>query len=120
MLPIDISMMLSSICMMTHNKYFCKYFGAEIAVMESIKQIPSDQLDLMKVLTKGSYIAGKFVPDCALLYNHVVHFKVPQSIDDHMHWGHITWMFCEFMESCWGLEGCRTCFFSSSMESREI
>ena len=96
--PLDVRTILSSIYIMAHNKHFCKYFGREIAKIEWIRQIPSNQLEVLLFLTKGSYVGCKFVPNNTQLYNYAVHLEVPENIENHMHWGHIAWMYCEFME----------------------
>ena len=89
---------------MIHNKYFCKYFGAEIAGIDWIRQNPNKidekQWDDIEEYTKGSRIDGKFVPAGSKYYEYAVHVKVPESMESPMHWGHVAWMFCEYVESC--------------------
>ena len=112
--PLNMSTIISSIFIMTYSKYFCKYFGAEIARIEMARQMPQDGFDHIKALIKGSYIRGKFVPKSTRMYNYAVRLKVPESMESSMHWGYLAWMFSECMEhresnigrkSVWRLEG---------------
>ena len=48
---------------------------------------------------KGTYAFGVFTPSNKEAYDKVVQIKVPDSISDPSHWGHLSWLFCEFMDS---------------------
>ena len=54
--PIDVRTILSSMQIMIHNKHFCKYFGREIAKIEWIRQIPSNQLEVLQSNEESSNI----------------------------------------------------------------
>ena len=42
---------------------------------------------------------GVFTPANKGEYKRVLHIKVPASPSDPLHWGHLAWLFCEYMES---------------------
>lgn len=49
---------------------------------------------------KGTYDDnGVFTPANKGEYERVVHIKVPASPSDPSHWGHLAWLFCEYVES---------------------
>ena len=48
---------------------------------------------------EGSYLDGIFVPVDQLKYNLVRHIQVHEELSDPDHWGHLGWMFVEFMQS---------------------
>lgn len=49
---------------------------------------------------QGTYDAnGVFTPANKEQYECLVHVKVPDSPSDPSHWGHLAWLFCEYMES---------------------
>ena len=48
---------------------------------------------------EGSYLDGIFVPVDQVKYNLVRHIQVHEELSNPDHWGHLGWMFVEFMQS---------------------
>jgi hypothetical protein len=104
----DFKVAFESILLLSYHKSFCLNFGQEKIRMEEIV----NKFNVLKEYkqrdicyrTMFDYIAGtynddgEFVPDIVDKYNIFVHFKMPEHLSDPSHWGHLTWMFCEFME----------------------
>lgn len=47
----------------------------------------------------GSYQEGKFTPLDNAKYQRAVQIQVPDGISDPAHWGHVAWLFCQYMDS---------------------
>jgi hypothetical protein len=102
------SALLASSC-----KPFSLYLGREKIRMESLlRQFDSlrasynndpksinDAYRYMFECIAGTYNNyGKFVPADMDRYVAFVRFKMPDQISEPEHWGHLAWMFCEYME----------------------
>jgi hypothetical protein len=48
---------------------------------------------------EGCYVKEIFVPTNKAKYDRAVQVVSPDSLSDPDHWGHLSWMFCEFMRS---------------------
>ena len=97
--PVDKNAILTSILFMAQNIHFHRHFGAEIVQLNWIKLKPVEQWQLIENCISGQIKEGKFVPKNPTAYEYLVRLPVPESIESPDHWGHIPWMFCEFMES---------------------
>ena len=112
MTPRDWISVIDSIMLMCHNEYFCENFGTEIAELkwldrtgkfvdfyyaasaskyDSIEAANSDdELDRML----NSELVEKDNTD---QISNVMRISVPDSPSDEKHWGHMAWLFGEFM-----------------------
>lgn len=112
MTPRDWISVIDSILLMCHNKYFCENFGAEIAELKWLDRTgkfidfhyaasatkydcieaanSDDELDRML----NSELVEK---DNAGQVSNVMRISVPDSPSDEKHWGHMAWLFGEFM-----------------------
>lgn len=120
--PLDFCTIANSILLLSYNKHFCKVFGPEKVRLESIvhefndlKSRVSKRLDNERVLsgqertahawfcdyTQGTYdaLTGEFVAKYPEKYEMVAQIEMPNSLSDPTHWGHLAWLFCEFMDS---------------------
>mmetsp|Transcript_15008 Transcript_15008/g.32341 ORF Transcript_15008/g.32341 Transcript_15008/m.32341 type:complete len:703 (-) Transcript_15008:352-2460(-) len=127
MSPRDWSTVASSILILSGRKAFYENFGQEIADLEwmartgNVNQCfnkpegycftckttcgygPQDGGHIIMQpyasWMKGTYVNGVFTPDDKRKYDRVVQIKVPDNISDPSHWGHLSWLFCEFIDS---------------------
>lgn len=109
MSPKDWVTVFSSILLLTHRTAFAERFGQQITDIEwtlrtaNFSKPKDDRQEeaLKKFLEfmKGSYQDGDFVPVDQAKYDRAVQIKVPDSISDPYHWGHLAWLFCEFMDT---------------------
>lgn len=112
MSPRDWISVIDSIMLMSYNKYFCENFGAEIAELKWLDRTgkfidfhyasssakydvieaanSDDELDRML----NSELAEK---DDSNQMTNAMRISVPDSPSDAKHWGHMTWLFGEFM-----------------------
>mmetsp|Transcript_9610 Transcript_9610/g.13423 ORF Transcript_9610/g.13423 Transcript_9610/m.13423 type:complete len:656 (-) Transcript_9610:280-2247(-) len=86
MSPRDWSTAISSILLMTHSKHFCENFGQQIADLQWLVHTPDKFNSVNRVRNQQQSLVG-------------VNLKVPDSPSDPNHWGHIVWMFCEYMDN---------------------
>ena len=117
MSPRDWSTAISSILLLSHNKYFYESFGKEIADLEWLARTGKfSDLDFcynckisscgcsirpgreIEKMAQGSYALGIFTPNNQENYDKVVRIQIPNSLNDPTHWGSLARMFCEFME----------------------
>ena len=80
---------MSSMLIMKYNKTFCERFSSEIVSLEWYKDIRSSTtccIDVSGCDEKCSHIDNAFIT------------KVPASPADEGHWGHLAWLYCNFME----------------------
>ena len=112
MTPRDWISVIDSIMLMCHNKYFCENFGTEIAELK--------WLDRTGKFVDFHYAASATKCDCIEAANsddeldrmlnselvekdntdhisNVMKIRVPDSPSDAKHWGHMAWLFGEFM-----------------------
>jgi len=87
MSPRDWSTAISSILLMKHNKHFCENFGQQIADLEWLVHSPGEFNSIKRVHNKSPSISD-------------INITVPDSPSDPKHWGHLVWMFCEYMDLC--------------------
>ena len=118
MSPKDWSTIVSSIMMFSHHKAFCEAFGQEIVDLEWNKThgnflkppnycfnckgtscCCNKLLQAYHDYAEGTYINGVFTPNNKAKYDRAVQIKVPDSPSDPSHWGHLAWLFCEYMQS---------------------
>ena len=118
MSPKDWSTVISSILLVVHRRKFSENFGQEIADLEWMARSGSFAMPQnycfecagmtcgcakplleFKKAVAGIYDQGKFLPYDNKKYDRAVQVKVPESIADPSHWGHLAWLFCEFMDS---------------------
>ena len=122
MSPKDWTTIVGSILLLSRHKAFYEAFGQDIIDLEWMARYAnfSKPLDFCftcknnkctssshcKPLStyynfeKGQYDAdGVFLPEDKTKYNRAVQIKVPDSPSDPSHWGHLAWLFCEYMES---------------------
>ena len=112
MTPRDWISVIDSIMLMCHNKHFCENFGAEIAELKWLDRTgkfvdfhfaasatkydcieaanSDDELDRML----NSELVEKDNTD---QISNVMRISVPDSPSDEEHWGHMAWLFGEFM-----------------------
>lgn len=103
MAPRDWSTIVSSVLLLSRNEHFYTRFGQEVADLEwlgRMGQFSNLQIaQQYRQYEKGQYVNGEFVPNNPHLYARAVHLKVPATIEDKNHWGHLAWLFCKFMDS---------------------
>ena len=115
--PYDWHNILSSIFMVSGDRIFYEHFGKEIAEMNYIRltgrflqpeycyNCKVCSCDCEKIGAKfmkclcGSYVDGSFVPLDESKYGLAKHIQIPDKLSDPDHWGHLGWMFVEFMTS---------------------
>jgi hypothetical protein len=107
----DFEIAFASILLASSCKPFWLHFGREKIRMESLlRQFdglrtlfidPNSESEFFIMFSSiaGTYNDdGNFVPTEFERYKVFVHFDMPDEISDPEHWGHLAWMFCEFME----------------------
>ena len=103
MSPKDWSTVVGSILLLSSRKVFCDTFGQEIIDLDWMTQhanfSSNNSLEEYRDYEAGTYIDGVFSPNNKVRYDRVVQIKVPESHSDPSHWGHLAWLFCEYMES---------------------
>jgi hypothetical protein len=122
--PYDWKMLCSSFLLMSYSKTFCNSFGREKALVENYANtivvvtsycgLDLDQYfsqgparDPSKVLNLDSDRVFPFETKDETSEqwpaNHslfpVFRLPVPATLTDPRHWGHLAWMYCEFVES---------------------
>jgi hypothetical protein len=107
---LDFKIAFDSILVLLYHKAFCLNFGRERIRMEAIVNKYNNMKDsfeknfdetspTMFDCVAGTYDDdGELVPKNLDRYNIFVHFKMPEHLSDPSHWGHLAWIFCEFME----------------------
>jgi hypothetical protein len=106
----DFKIVFDSISLMSYHEAFCLNFGPEKIRMDSIvRRYESLQMcscsgnsgcsSMVAAMAGAHNDVGTFVPDNKDLYDLFVRFKMPDQISNPHHWGHLTWMFCKFMDS---------------------
>jgi hypothetical protein len=107
---LDFKIAFDSILVLLYHKAFCLNLGRERIRMEAIVNKYNNMKDsfekkgdatsrTMFECIAGTYDDdGEFVPKNVDKYNIFVHFKMPEHLSDPSHWGHLAWIFCEFME----------------------
>jgi len=86
--PYDIFKIKTSLLMMSCNAFFHKHFSNEIVSIEWKRQT-----DLLN-----------YQNDYKCKFDDYSVIVVPGSVEDHNHWGHIAWMFCEYANKCENVE----------------
>ena len=118
MSPKDWSTVVGSIMLLSSRKVFCDTFGQEIIDLEWMARHSNFSkpttycfkcngtscgcnklLQTYRDYAAGTYINGVFTPNVKFRYDRAVQIKVPDSPSDPSHWGHLAWLFCEYMES---------------------
>ena len=112
MTPRDWITVIDSIMLMSYNKYFCEHFGAEIAELKWLDRTgkfvdlhyaaSSDRFDCIAAANSddeldrmlNSELAAK---DDSDLMTNATRISVPDSPSDAKHWGHMIWLYGEFM-----------------------
>jgi hypothetical protein len=121
--PRDFCTINESILLLSYSRSFCEYFGREKVLLErnlhayndvvrrvsGIGLLENDQARtllgrrthtmLQKALMGTFHDDGTFVPDYPDKFQFVAQVKMPSCLSDPDHWGHLIWMFCEFMDS---------------------
>jgi hypothetical protein len=100
----DFKTAFESILLLSYHETFCMNFGPEKVQMDSfLRRYESNRLaccNLLNHAMAGIYNDdGQFILKSKDLYDIFVHFEMPKLISDPDHWGHLTWMFCKFMDS---------------------
>jgi hypothetical protein len=106
----DFKIVFDSILLMSYHKAFCLNFGPEKVRMDSIVRryesllmcfcLSNSGCSNLIAAMAGTYNdVGQFVPNNKDLYDMFVRFKMPDQISDARHWGHLVWLFCNFMDS---------------------
>ena len=112
MTPRDWITVIDSIMLMSYNKYFCEHFGAEIAELKWLDRTgkfvdfhyaaSSDRFDCIAAANSddeldrmlNSELAAK---DDSDLMTNTTRISVPDGPSDAKHWGHMIWLYGEFM-----------------------
>jgi GTPase SAR1 family protein len=119
--PLDICTMSQSILLNSYSGSFCFYVGHEKCLLEKIvsdfgsmihrleskydthfgaSQRPANATAILCEWTMGKFNdKDEFEPLCPAKYECVAQIKMPKRLSDPKHWGHLAWMFCQFMDS---------------------
>jgi hypothetical protein len=110
----DYKTAMDSILLMSYHEAFCLNFGPEKIRMESFlrkfevmqhdgqfsrSQQSNNCMSMFRALTGRYDDDGIFIPNNKDLYDIFVHFEMSSQLSNPDHWGHLTWLFCKFMDS---------------------
>jgi len=89
---------VNSIFLMRHNRHFCEHFGKAISDLEWTRwkqNVTDDPIE-----TKKCFNCRKQMPlPSALVAARKRSSRIPDHVSDPDHWGHLIWMFCNFLEN---------------------
>lgn len=102
--PCDWIAMVDSISILAYDKHFCEYFGRKKHQLEMLK-LSVFSKHMQDGSTTNNYLAGThddngvFTPNDPFKYALVKQIDIRESPSDPLHWGHLTWKFCQFQKS---------------------
>ena len=112
MTPRDWITVIDSIMLMSYNKYFCENFGAEIVELKWLDRTgkfvdlhnaaSSNRFDCIAAANSDDELDRMLNSELAAKDNsdpmaNTTRISVPDSPSDAKHWGHMIWLFVEFM-----------------------
>lgn len=112
MTPRDWITVIDSIMLMSYNKYFCENFGAEIVELKWLDRTgkfvdfhnaaSSNRFDCIAAANSDDELDRMLISELAAKDDsdpmaNATRISVPDSPSDAKHWGHMIWLFGEFM-----------------------